>query len=383
MMNALRRRSPAPNGFERNAFSDSGSVSHYSAKRTTSTRRKRLELRRLKSGSGGTISPDDHDPKRKRLENGSEDFGENRATEMSLSYASSSDRSSENDVVSSRDSEGRDKSRSGVVTCPAHGSISLIGRRREMEDAVAVELGFLNKDSAGFDFYGVYDGHGGSCVAHACRDRLHRLLVEEMEEETTSLDWEKMMVGCFGKMDEEVNRSGRVSGAEEGSATVGSTAVVAVVGEEEVVVANCGDSRAVMSRGGVVVSMSSDHKPDRPDELERIEGDHYLKPFVIPKPEVKVIKRNSADEFLILATDGLWDVVSNEFACQVVKRCLEGRMKRKFQAFGNGGKFNEVVKESRAAEAAALLAELAMARGSNDNISAVVVELNHAGKCTV
>ncbi|XP_058183559.1 protein phosphatase 2C 51-like [Rhododendron vialii] len=407
MMNALRRRSPAPNGFRRNAFSDSGSVSHYSAKRTTSTGRKRLELRRLKSGSGGTISPDDHDPKRKRLENGSEDFGENRATEMSSSYPSSSDRSSENDVISSRDSEARDKSRSGVVTCPAHGSISLIGRRREMEDAVAVELGFLNKDSAGFDFYGVYDGHGGSCVAHACRDRLHRLLVEEMEEETTSLDWEKVMVGCFGKMDAEVNRSGRVLGAEEGSATVGSTAVVAVVGEEEVVVANCGDSRAVMSRGGVVVSMSSDHKPDRPDELERIEGaggrvinwngnrvlgvlatsrsigDHYLKPFVIPKPEVKVIKRNSADEFLILATDGLWDVVSNEFACQVVKRCLEGRMKRKFQAFGNGSKFNEVVKESRAAEAAALLAELAMARGSNDNISVVVVELNHAGKCTV
>lgn len=255
MMNALRRRSPAPNGFRRNAFSDSGSLSHYSANRTTSTRRKSLELRRLKSGSGGTISPDDHDPKRKRLENGSEDFGENRATEMSLSYPSS-----ENDVISSRDSEARDKSRSGVVTCPAHGSISLIGRRREMEDAVAVELGFLNKDSAGFDFYGVYDGHGGSCVAHACRDRLHRLLVEEMEEEKTSLDWEKVMVGCFGKMDEEVNMSGRVLGAEESSATVGSTAVVAVVGEEEVVVANCGDSRAVMSRGGVVVSMSSDHK---------------------------------------------------------------------------------------------------------------------------
>lgn len=210
----------------------------------------------MKSGGGGTISPDDHDPKRKRLENGSEDFGENRATEMSLPYPSS-----ENDVISSPDSEARDKSRSVVVTCPAHGSISLIGRRREMEDAVAVELGFLNKDSAGgFDFYGVYDGHGGSCVAHACRDRLHRLLVEEMEGETTSLDWEKVMVGCFGKMDEEVNRSGRVLGAEESSATVGSTAVVAVVGEEEVVVANCGDSRAVMSRGGVVVSMSSDHK---------------------------------------------------------------------------------------------------------------------------
>lgn len=41
---------------------------------------------------------------------------------------------------------------------------------------------------------------------------------------------------------------------------MGSTAVVAVVGKEELVVANCGDSRAVLSRGGVVVPLSVDHK---------------------------------------------------------------------------------------------------------------------------
>ncbi|KAH7839441.1 hypothetical protein Vadar_004227 [Vaccinium darrowii] len=412
-MNGLGRRSPPADGSRLNLFSDSGALSHYSAKRTISNRRKRLELRRLKSRS------DDHYSKKRRVGNESEDLEENRATELSLSYPSSSDRSSENDVVSTRLPEVRDSSRGVLDTCLAHGSISLIGRRREMEDAVAVEIGFLTTDdSVGFDFYGVYDGHGGSRVAHACRDRLHRLLVEEIEEEgglletTTSLlvDWDKVMVACFGKMDEEVNDSGRRLVAEESglasSATVGSTAVVAVVGEEEVVVANCGDSRAVMSCGGVVVSMSSDHKPDRPDELERIEGaggrvinwngnrvlgvlatsrsigDHYLKPFVIAKPEVKVIKRTRADEFLILATDGLWDVVSNEFACQVVRTCLAGRMKMKFPAFGREGKFNEDMKESRAEAAAAVLAELATARGSKDNISVVVVELNHTGKCT-
>jgi hypothetical protein len=41
---------------------------------------------------------------------------------------------------------------------------------------------------------------------------------------------------------------------------IGSTAVVAVVGKEEVVVANCGDSRAVICRGGVAVPLSVDHK---------------------------------------------------------------------------------------------------------------------------
>ncbi|CAL5364525.1 unnamed protein product [Camellia sinensis] len=244
----------------------------------------------------------------------------------------------------------RKKSRS--VTCTPHGSTSVIGRRREMEDAVTVELGFLSRDSREYDFFGVYDGHGGSRVAYSCRDRLHCLLVKEIEDEIdvetrSEEDWEKVMVACFGKMDEEVN---------DITANIGSTAVVAVVAEEEVVVPNCGDSRAVLSRRGVAVSMSNDHKPDRPDELERIEGaggrvidwngprvlgvlstsrsigDHYLKPFVIPKPEIIVSKRTSADEFLILATDGLWDVVSNEVACQVVRRCLDGRIKRRLQA---------------------------------------------------
>ena len=56
-----------------------------------------------------------------------------------------------------------------------------------------------------------------------------------------------------GKMDEEVRGNGV-------GKTVGSTAVVAVVGEEEVVVANCRDSRVVMCSGGVALALSKDHK---------------------------------------------------------------------------------------------------------------------------
>lgn len=97
-----------------------------------------------------------------------------------------------------------------------------------------------------------------------------------------------------------------------------------------------------------------------------IAGDHYLRPYVISKPEVTTTKRTDKDEFLILASDGLWGVISNEVACLVVRRCLDGKMKRASL---------EVDKENRAAEAAAVLAELAMARGSKDNISVIVVEL--------
>ncbi|KAI3500543.1 hypothetical protein L1887_36366 [Cichorium endivia] len=50
---------------------------------------------------------------------------------------------------------------------------------------------------------------------------------------------------------------------------VGSTAVVAVVTPERIVVSNCGDSRAVLCRNSVAIPLSVYHKPDRPDELEK------------------------------------------------------------------------------------------------------------------
>lgn len=134
--------------------------------------------------------------------------------------------------------------------------LSVIGRRREMEDAVSIELGFVNPNLKKFDFYGVYDGHGGSRVACLCRERLHKLLAEAMEIGNGSkkeMNWEELMVESFARMDEEVNEMDLVG-------SMGSTAVVAVVGDEEIVVANCGDSRAILSRGGISVPLSSDHK---------------------------------------------------------------------------------------------------------------------------
>lgn len=314
------------------------------------SRRRRAELRRLKLLSNGS---DDCFSKRRRFENieneGDHDF-------------------------------------------PFHSSV--IGRRREMEDAVMVELGFFDDDnSTKFDFYGVYDGHGGSRVAYACRDRLHKLLAAEMEMKrgrtAAEMNWEYMMVESFSKMDDEVNETDIVG-------SMGSTAVVAVVGDKEIVVANCGDSRAVLSRGGAAVPLSDDHKPDRPDELERIQhsggrvidwngqrvlgvlatsrsiGDKQLKPYVIAKPEVIVHKRDGIEEFMILASDGLWDVMSNNLACHVVRECLDGRIFRK-----RSQEMNATMKgsKSRVTNAATVLTELAIARGSKDNISIIIVNL--------
>ncbi|KAJ7952139.1 putative Protein phosphatase 2c [Quillaja saponaria] len=294
----------------------------------------------------------------------------------------------------------RSKDDAGTVNphnyaCLSHGEISVIGRRRTMEDTVKVVAGvaregYVNK----FDFFSVYDGHGGAAVANACRDRLHQLLANEIDQVWRDgdkvLDWQKVMSSCFTKMEQEVAENTMVLASGE---MIGSTAVVVVVGRVEVAVANCGDSRAVMGRGGVALQLSRDHKPDRPDERERIEaaggriinwngnrvlgvlatsrsiGDFYLKPYVICEPEVTVFDRTESDEFLIIASDGLWDVVSNELGCEVVRRCLDGQTTMRFPDGFVG---------SCAAQAAALLAELALARGSRDNISVIVVQLKTA-----
>lgn len=120
-------------------------------------------------------------------------------------------------------------------------------------------------------------------MANYCADRLHQTLAEEtlssfaVERGADNGEWEnrwkKAMTSCFLRMDAEV---GGVSGRDcdcgqaEGCSkcsiepiapeTVGTTAIVAVVGSCQIIVGNCGDSRAVLSRGGVAVPLSVDHK---------------------------------------------------------------------------------------------------------------------------
>ncbi|KAL6610754.1 hypothetical protein ACP70R_040723 [Stipagrostis hirtigluma subsp. patula] len=344
-------------------------------------RRRRLDRRRL----GRTASAAAEDDAAKRLRPGS--------------GRSSSDSSAE-----------ADPGACWPAASLSHGAVSVIGRRREMEDAVAVAPTFLG--GAGGcgcggeeDFFAVYDGHGGPRVAQACRDRMHVVLAEEVSHRGGAggdARWKEAMAASFARVDGEVTDCFAPAAAADADAdadmpfrTVGSTAVVAVVGHRRIVVANCGDSRAVLSRGGVPVPLSTDHKPDRPDELERVEaaggrvinwngyrvlgvlatsrsiGDYYLKPYVSAEPEVTVVDRTDQDEFLILASDGLWDVVSNEVACKIARNCLNGRA---------ASMFPESVSGRTAADAAALLTELAMSRGSKDNISVVVVELQRLKK---
>lgn len=115
-------------------------------------------------------------------------------------------------------------------------------------------------------------------------------------------------------------------------------------------------------------------------------GDNYLKPYVIPDPEVTVSERSKSDEFLILASDGLWDVLSNEKACQIVRTCFlrprngngNGKVRRGGDGMEEGQEEKAKVEpgSSKAClDAAILLTKVAMSKQSADNISVVVVDL--------
>ncbi|KAG8086219.1 hypothetical protein GUJ93_ZPchr0010g8053 [Zizania palustris] len=252
-------------------------------------------------------------------------------------------------------------------------------------------------------------------VANYCRERIHVVLSEElrrlwknlgkMSEVDIKEHWDDVFTKCFQRIDDEVSgRVSRLAGGDElrsepvTAENVGSTAVVALVCSSHVVVANCGDSRIVLSRGKEPMALSIDHKPDRKDERARIEavggkviqwngyrvsgilamsrsiGDRYLKPFVIPKPEVTVVPRAKDDDCLILASDGLWDVVSNEEACKVARRQILLWHKNN----GAASPLPDEDEESTdpAAQAAAdYLMRLALKKGSEDNITVIVVDL--------
>ncbi|CAN1188585.1 Probable protein phosphatase 2C 10, partial [Linum perenne] len=117
----------------------------------------------------------------------------------------------------------------------------------------------------------------------------------------------------------------------------GSTAVTAIlINGQRLLVANVGDSRAVLSRGGQAVQMSTDHEPsterssieDRGDVprvngqlvVSRAFGDKSLKSHLRSDSDVREANIDNSTDILILASDVLWKVMSNQEAVDIAKK---------------------------------------------------------------
>ncbi|XP_034715346.1 protein phosphatase 1bb isoform X1 [Etheostoma cragini] len=232
-----------------------------------------------------------------------------------------------------------------------YGLSSMQGWRVEMEDAHTAVVG-LPHGLTDWSFFAVYDGHAGSRVANYCSGHLlEHILSEDFSSGSASVEGVKDGIRSGFLTIDEYMRS--FSDLRQGLDRSGSTAVCVLLSPTHLYFINCGDSRAVLSRDTKVGFSTQDHKPCNPREKERIQnaggsvmiqrvngslavsralGDYDYKcvhgkgpteQLVSPEPEVCVLERApEGDEFVVLACDGIWDVMSNEELCEFVRSRL-------------------------------------------------------------
>jgi len=241
-----------------------------------------------------------------------------------------------------------------------------------MEDAHVIEDGFNNYEKQGF--FAVYDGHGGKSAAIYCQDNFHKFLADELtkvgEEEA---DQPSVIEGVIRRTYQRTD--------DEMKATVpsaGACAVTVLIRQNRsdprrfLYSANAGDSRAVLCRDGKAIGLTVDHKATNQEEADRVVaaggfikneringliaisralGDHCMKMFITSEPYFSATELQPGDSFVILACDGVWDILSEQDAV------------------------NLVIKDTDPLVMAKKILVSAIKGGSTDNISVVVVLL--------
>lgn len=139
------------------------------------------------------------------------------------------------------------------------GVCSIQGRRWNMEDE-HVALNPINSTINDISFFAIYDGHDGVRTAKYCADHLHEHLLKNTNFPN---DIGTALKESIAKTDAEI-------GADENLRKSGSTAIIAVVTADKIYIANVGDARAVLSEAGHMVKLSDDFHAKNPDETERI-----------------------------------------------------------------------------------------------------------------
>jgi len=243
-----------------------------------------------------------------------------------------------------------------------YGVSAMQGWRMEMEDAHVCNTDFAKSDDAlkNWAFFGVFDGHAGAKVSQHSANHLLESICEEITKDKekdktdskTKTDVEYAKVGItqgFFSLDKKLRELPEWSSGEDRS---GTTAITVMVTPHHIIWGNCGDSRGLLCRAGKLLFATEDHKPYNTNEKERIEkaggtvmmqrvngslavsralGDFDYKrsadlepkeQLVSPEPDISVNDREDTDEFLFLACDGIFDVMSNEEVIAYIQRQL-------------------------------------------------------------
>lgn len=216
--------------------------------------------------------------------------------------------------------------------------------KTSMEDRYAFKDFFCNDPQSGF--FAIYDGYSGSMAAEKCARYLSELLEIKVERiYQTSMKHENIneeISVAFNEAFEEMDRI-LLYGVEEQSRNrwSGCSALTCLLRGNNLYVANAGNIRAVLCRGdGSIERLSDNHSPWDKKERHRVRkakgdvsksdktalvngvvkstrglgnhGDPNLKTSVIRTPFVNCLALEDSDQFLILASNGVWEVFSEE-----------------------------------------------------------------------
>ena len=262
------------------------------------------------------------------------------------------------------------------------------GWRKRQEDAHIASVS--QGDKKNIHIFGVFDGHGGKEISQFVSKHFTEELLKNKNLEN---DMKQALKETFIKLDEimvteqgieEIKEHARKSKAEDDlqskndppssqtsllmqllgpkdtesntiSMRTGCTACVLAVDEKnkKLYFANAGDSRVVMSKGGVAYAQSEDHKPELESEKTRIykaqgwisEGrvkgnlnltrgfgdleykqNKDLSPeeqMITANPDIKIEDFDKDIDFVIIGCDGIWDCLKNQEACDFVSKKLK------------------------------------------------------------
>ena len=236
----------------------------------------------------------------------------------------------------------------------------MCGHRDRMEDVSIIMNDFPSRGSM---LFGLFDGHGGREAAEYASTHLPQEIKKRMEATGKP---KSAIINAFIQTHANMKQS---------FVYVGTTAVIVIVSQGCLTVASVGDSRCVLCRNGKAVRLTTDHKPDLPDEQRYIEsrggsvqggrvsgmlavsralGDGLFNDLINPTPSFTCGKLSPEDSYLIMACDGVWDVMKDQEAVDLIATEIDPL------------------------QAARKIRDKAYERHSQDNISVIVVFLAEA-----
>ena len=203
-----------------------------------------------------------------------------------------------------------------------------IGGRSHMEDTSCLEKNFGGNKN--WHFGGVFDGHVGACVSMLAAEKMPEIFLEKIKSE---LKPEKSFKKSFLDVSKMADKQ-----------YTGCTALAFFIRDNDIWIANAGDGRMINVRKKEISQITNDHQANNESEKARILklggeikgcyimrgkeglmptrslGDEYFRPVgIIPDPEVFHRKIRKDTIGFVLATDGLWEAMTNEAVGEILK----------------------------------------------------------------